>query len=149
MWDFFTNIFYMCAYFNVPYCIAFGLPIKGSDNSSWEHAVEITLDIVFLCDIIITFMTDVDHDPGEKITNATIAYRYVSTYFVFDVVSCMPGLITKEIHNGTHWIYWLKFFRYAQLFRTFSQIENLLRVIFSEGKKHFIKNAISILTLNI
>jgi len=112
-WDLLTNLFYILAYFVVPYSIAFELPNReDSDYESW-HLLEVVLDIVFLCDMLVTFVTDVDADPGAKVTNKTIALNYMSSYFIFDLLSCIPGLITSEQHNGKHWIYWLKMCRYS------------------------------------
>jgi hypothetical protein len=56
--------------------------------------LEIVLDIVFVCDMMVTFVTDVEADPGTPVTNQLIALKYLSGYFIFDLLSCLPGLLT-------------------------------------------------------
>ena len=46
--------------------------------------------------MLVTFVTDVDNDPGTIVTNSLIARTYLSSYFIFDLLSFLPGLIMKE-----------------------------------------------------
>lgn len=67
-WDLFTNIFYVMAYFITPYNIAFDLPNKNHENYT-HHVLELVLDTVFLCDMLVTFVTDINSDPGVPVKN--------------------------------------------------------------------------------
>ena len=48
-------------------------------------------------DIAVTFVTDNVSDLGKKATNRAIALYYVQTYFFMDLMSSLPGFITREI----------------------------------------------------
>lgn len=91
-WDVINNIFMLISYFLVPYQIAFGGP-----STSEMHQLELILDTVVFLDVIFNFITDNQSDPGEIVTNKKIAYRYISSYFLFDVLSFLPGLVTFEL----------------------------------------------------
>jgi hypothetical protein len=70
-------------------------------------------DIVIVADIIVSFFADNYSEPGATINNGAIVYRYLSSYFIFDCLSSVPGLVTYERDNGDSYIYWLKLFRVA------------------------------------
>ena len=62
-----------------------------------------------LCDIATEFFTSRMH-KGKKITKLkSIAKAYIKSTFIFDILACLPGLITLERHTG---LYYLKIFRY-------------------------------------
>ena len=108
-WDAFTNICLFVTYFAVPYNIAFDLPEVGDQNAT---SLELFLDVVIFVDIIISFFTDDYPEPGTKPTNIRIAQQYAQNYFVFDALSCMPGLFQGEIGvTGSTLSYKLKLFR--------------------------------------
>lgn len=111
-WDLFASLLMLISYFMVPYQIAFGGP-RG-DNAEDFISLEIILDIIILIDVCINFITDSYSDPGETITNRQIAYRYITSYFVPDVIAFLPGLVTNERYGGFTTIYKLKLFRYLK-----------------------------------
>jgi hypothetical protein len=71
-----------------------------------------------LIDVGINFITDDQSVPGETITNKKIAYRYITSYFVYDVLSFLPGLVTWELNGGYSAIYKFKMFRYMKVGRS-------------------------------
>ena len=120
------------SYFQVPYQIAFGGP-----NSAWEHNVDIFLDIVLLVDVVMNFITDQYSDPSEPLlSNKKIAFKYVTSYFVVDLLSFLPQLATNESYKGSHWIYCLKMLRYFRIKRSFQQIEDLFKHLGGLFKEH-------------
>ena len=69
-----------------------------------------------LCDIATEFFTSRMH-KGKKITKLkSIAKAYIKSTFIFDILACLPGLITLERNTG---LYFLKIFRYLQIKRLF------------------------------
>ena len=78
-------------------------------------------------DMCVTFVTDNVSDLGKKATNRAIALYYIQTYFFFDLMSSLPGLLTLERPNRV--TYLLKLFRFFQLPRTFNQFTVLLQTL--------------------
>jgi len=140
-WDIFTNIFMLYSFINTPYNIAFGLP---NEEDSDLKAIEWMIDIIFLVDIIVTFITDnYSKDGLSTVTNSYIAKRYLTSFFLLDCLSCVPGLVTSEQYSGEYFIYWFKLFRFSQLGRTFDQIEEGLRGALRNVKKNVIFNIVA------
>lgn len=115
-WDFVSNIMMTITYLAVPYQIAFGGP-----HTSSEREFELFLDVMILIDIFLNFFTDVYSDPGKKLySHKMIAIKYIQSYFILDILSCLPQLVTLETYKGTHWIYILKILRYLRIKRSFT-----------------------------
>jgi hypothetical protein len=141
-WDMFSNIFYMISYFAVPFNITFNRPREGD---KWATRFDLFCDILVFVDIFLNFFTDVYSNPGEAITNKTIAYRYGTSYFIPDVLSCVPRLwrslqgITS--HGYDPW-YMLKVFRLTQIPRSFQQFDNFFHFMFARLPKNILMNLI-------
>ena len=76
--------------------------------------LEFSFDIIFFIDIIIDCFTGY-HDDNELVTDLKqIWVNYFSSFFIFDALSILPGLLTGESY---HEIYFLKIFRYIQFTR--------------------------------
>jgi hypothetical protein len=56
------------------------------------NGIDITMDIFFIIDIIITFFTDyLDTKTSQKVTSLKlIAKNYVTSSFIFDLVAAIP-----------------------------------------------------------
>ena len=104
IWNSFTNLFYMISFFTGPLILAF--EFKTFER---QRYFELFLDFIMLCDIATEFFTSRMH-KGKKITKLkSIAKAYIKSTFIFDILACLPGLITLERHTG---LYYLKIFRY-------------------------------------
>ena len=90
IWDMFTNIVYVINFFMILYTIAFNIePLKAT----W--IVEFIIDIVQFLDIMAEFVTTKYNNDGMKLERISeLAPLYLSGNFVFDLLSCLPGLIT-------------------------------------------------------
>jgi uncharacterized membrane protein len=78
----------------IPYDIAFNKP-RADDTLRING--EVTIDVIIILDIIITFFTD-NGEAFERaeMTNGKIARKYITTYFIFDLLASVPGLIYLE-----------------------------------------------------
>ena len=114
-WDVISGFSMIMSYFLAPYQIAFGGPY-----SAGGRAVEITLDVVLLVTLLLRLITDRYSEPGQKLSGRAVAYKYITGYFIFDLVSFFPHLITKETYKGYSILYKLKLFRYINLYGTLS-----------------------------
>ena len=114
-WNVFTNIFYMVSFFSFPLVIAFDFKtMKEPETQIFEFA----LDLIMLCDIITEFITTKENkEDGKQINKVKkLALLYLKSTFVFDIMACLPGLITLEVHPK--W-FMFKIFRYLQMPRFF------------------------------
>ena len=88
------------------------------------QAFELLLDLIMLFDIMTEFITTKEKD-GRKINQIReLTFEYIKTTFIFDIMACLPGLITLEMDPS--W-YLFKLFRYLQMPRFFDQLEMIVR----------------------
>lgn len=90
-------------------------------------------------------MTDNYSEPGEKLKNGEICWRYFKSYFFVDLLSSLPGLVILESQSGQGWLFKFKLLRYMQITRTFEQIEQLLNSYLGAGRTHYIQNVSTII----
>ena len=76
--------------------------------------------MAFVINILLNFFTAFQQDIEWRFKLKEIAKAYIKSYFLFDMVSTLPNLITLE--NPDY--YWLKMFRYIH-FRKFLQFINI------------------------
>ena len=107
----FTNIFYMVSFFNFPYIIAFDFESLES-----QRLFEILLDLIMVVDIAAEFITTREKDGRKIFKVREIALCYIQTTFFFDMMACLPGLVTGEQYKT--WFYF-KVCRYLQMPRFF------------------------------
>ena len=114
-WDTFVNILYIISFLMIPLVIA-------SDIDLLQHLfiIEIIFDVIMLADMIVTFFLTYNDDIRTITSLRLIAIKYVSSYFVFDFLSIVPGLATYESYKP---VYYFKLFRYFQLGRLFDQLK--------------------------
>ena len=91
-----------------------------------------------LADIATEFITIRYIDQGRKlVTIQDISFAYMKATFIFDVLACIPALVTGE----KYWqYYYFKIFRYLQIPRFFDQVDALMKKV----KAHFVIQAIFI-----
>ncbi len=61
-----------------------------------EHTrpVEVAIDVMFVIQLIMNFLLGYDHDGQPVKAFKSIAWRYIKSYFLLDVISTFPTLIT-------------------------------------------------------
>lgn len=96
--------------------------VIASDIDLLQHLfiIEIIFDVIMLADMIVTFFLTYNDDIRTITSLRLIAIKYVSSYFVFDFLSIVPGLATYESYKP---VYYFKLFRYFQLGRLFDQLK--------------------------
>lgn len=65
---------------------------------------------------------------------------YLTSYFIFDVLSFLPQLVTLETYKGTTVVYILKLFRLLRVGRSFAQIEDIFKELGGVFKEHYSYN---------
>ena len=132
------------SYIRVPYNIAFDSPLQ---EKKLDLFLELFIDVMLFLDICASFVTENNSKSGCRSTNREIAWKYMTSYFLFDVIS-MAGLFwleeVKRFGLAYDFRYWLKLFRYSYMGRTFDKIDHVLHAIFNERKKHYTKNGVMI-----
>ena len=139
VWDFFVNIPYVISFLLIPLVIAFNIDLL-------QHLffIEIIFDIIMLIDMIVTFFVTYNDDIRRITSLRLIAIKYLSSYFVFDFLSIVPGLVTYESYPP---IYYFKLFRYFQLGRLFNQLKislNRLGIALSAANRKGVEKIVSI-----
>ena len=111
-------------------------------------------DSVFLIDIILVFFTAAELDKridtsGTEIKQQRnpknksvfmryeynmkrIAKRYLLTYFIFDILTCLPTLLT---YNNIPSLYYFKILRFLQLPRVYAWFGLVKKVILNDNLK--------------
>ena len=90
-----------------------------------------------VADIVTEFITTREITAGKLTNVKDISFAYMKSTFVFDVLACVPALVTGEQYSL---YYCFKVFRYLQLPRTFEQINGLV----AKAKLYFAAQAIVI-----
>ena len=127
------------------------------------EVMECFFDTVMVIDIILVFFTAVELPPTRRKSNEhekpsilkdkkkekevmvdrdfsryeynmiKIAKTYLLRFLVFDLLACMPTLITLN-HNKT--VYLLKLFKFLQIIRIYEQIQILKLVLIKRAQHH-------------
>ena len=90
-----------------------------------------------LFDICTEFITTRERNGIKIFKVKDIMCSYVKATFIFDIMACVPGLVTGE--SSKNW-YLIKVFRYIQMPRFFDQVEALIR----KAKSHYVTKSIMI-----
>ena len=121
IWELIVNINYVISFFLIPYVL-----ISPSELLPQVRWLEIGLDIFIFGDIIMDFFTAYYDDTEYVDSHKRIIINYLSTYFVFDMISCTPGLFTAEGYSS---LYFMKIFRYVQFKRFTEFMINMLNQV--------------------
>ena len=90
-----------------------------------------------LVDISTEFITTRERNGIKIFKVKDIMRSYMKATFIFDIMACVPGLVTGE--SSKMW-YLVKVFRYIQMPRFFDQVEALVR----KAKSHYVTKSIMI-----
>ncbi|XP_070705668.1 voltage-gated delayed rectifier potassium channel KCNH5-like [Pempheris klunzingeri] len=95
-WDWVILILTFYTAIMVPYNVSF----KTKQNNLAWLVVDSVVDVVFLIDIVLNFHTTFVGPAGEVISDAKlIRMNYVKTWFVIDLLSCLPYDIINAFEN--------------------------------------------------
>ena len=80
----------------VPYNVSF----KTKQNNVTWLVVDSIVDVIFLVDIVLNFHTTFVGPAGEVISDPKlIRMNYVKTWFVIDLLSCLPYDVINAFEN--------------------------------------------------
>lgn len=93
----------------VPYNVSF----KTKQNNLAWLVLDSVVDVIFLIDIVLNFHTTFVGPAGEVISDARlIRMNYLKTWFVIDLLSCLPYDIINAFENVDEvskvWLFELK-----------------------------------------
>ena len=102
-----------------PYILSFGSEILPEDSPIWD--VELVMDIIMAIDVFFNFL------KADRINRdlKSIAEHYITGYFIFDLVSCVPTIVSQRKFS----IYWLHMFRIVHLTDITDPIYKLCKVL--------------------
>ena len=68
------------------------------DSSVLADTIDWTVDVLFMVDILINFLSAVENDDNTLITEPKeIAKLYLKTWFAFDLISVLPFSLIEKI----------------------------------------------------
>jgi hyperpolarization activated cyclic nucleotide-gated potassium channel 2 len=87
IWDVYCLLLVIYVWVVVPFRLAFGL-----DDTNEFKIIGYVIDISFLVDIFLTFFSSYFDEKKLKMveTHRAIAYAYITSWFIFDVLSILP-----------------------------------------------------------
>ncbi|KAG7457381.1 potassium voltage-gated channel subfamily H member 5-like [Solea senegalensis] len=95
-WDWVILILTFYTAIMVPYNVSF----KTKQNNLAWLVVDSVVDVIFLIDIVLNFHTTFVGPAGEVISDAKlIRMNYLKTWFVIDLLSCLPYDIINAFEN--------------------------------------------------
>jgi hypothetical protein len=99
-WDLVQVVLLLYLLVVVPLRIAFGLEVEFGSPTFWFDAA---VDVYFIVDIFMNFRTGYYDTRGVLVIKySTIAKNYLKTWFVLDVVTCLPvSYVMMIIKNNT------------------------------------------------
>jgi hypothetical protein len=74
------------------------------------------IDCVLAMNMMMQFCTAKIKDDEVIRENSVIVKMYLKSYFIFDLMSCIPGLLTVENYEP---FYYFKIVRFIQIYRLF------------------------------
>ncbi|CAG5091531.1 Oidioi.mRNA.OKI2018_I69.PAR.g13106.t1.cds [Oikopleura dioica] len=89
----------------VPYSVAFNHKDQFGAAQRWEKmswlVIDSMVDVIFIADVVINFMTSIVSSSGEVIMDPKIIrMNYVSNWFSLDLLSCLPYDLINYIISG-------------------------------------------------
>lgn len=95
-WDWVILILTFYTAIMVPYNVSF----KTKQNNVTWLVVDSIVDVIFLVDIVLNFHTTFVGPGGEVISDPKlIRMNYVKTWFVIDLLSCLPYDVINAFEN--------------------------------------------------
>ena len=70
--------------------LPYRIPFEDQASLAWL-IVDETIDLIFLTDVIINFMSTYEDENGRLVVNrCKIASNYLKSWFLVDIISCVP-----------------------------------------------------------
>ena len=94
IWDVFMMIILLFVAVILPYRMAF----YDNDSSLSWMSIWLIIDVLFFIDMILTFCTTYTHELTnvEVFDHKKIALKYLKSWFIIDLLSCLPFDIMIE-----------------------------------------------------
>ena len=113
-WNIIMTFVLLTSFFMIPFNIGFEEP---DPHDLYELKRETFCDVMFVLDIFMGFVTEINSEPGEQLTQKKVAQNYLRSNFLPDFLSCVPSLLRtavyKEVDSGASPYYALKVLRFT------------------------------------
>jgi voltage-gated potassium channel Kch len=137
VWDSFCMILLVYCSFSVPYNIAF-VQSDSSDGFTAVDYSDLAINIIFMIDIALTFITQFENQGIMEKKLPKIAGNYLSTWFLPDIAGSFPFdvVITAAVGSGGN-LSSMKLIRMVRLVRAFKFLNKLNNLKEKEGMEAF------------
>ena len=90
LWKTIWNVIGLMLIMFLAITVPYRIPFEDTTPEEWV-LLDITIDTIFLFDVILNFFTAYEDENGELITERDrIAKNYVKTWFLIDMMSSIP-----------------------------------------------------------
>eukprot|EP00808_Paulinella_micropora_P030784 g54201.t1 len=102
---------------------ALWVPLELAFTQFHETKADLSVEVLFILDILVNFVTAYHTDNFLLVTDLRlIAKRYISTWFIVDLLACYPMYLHNELHRYPS----LFFLRFLRLLRVTKLTQNRL-----------------------
>ena len=108
VWDWLILALVIFTAIEIPYSVAFLIPLQGSKWSNFDKATpllvfNLLVDVMFIVDILINFRTTFINPSTDEVVSAPrqIALHYLKSWFVVDFVAAIPldYMVMSQVEN--------------------------------------------------
>lgn len=131
-WDLLITLLLLVTVVFVPFRVAF-----YDEADPGMIAVETTVDVCFIIDIILTFFTAYEKNGKMEVRHKQLALAYFRRWFWIDVVSSIPFQLFEQIYEPTTNNQFVEFTRYTRIIRILRLIKILRFAKKNKGLKIF------------
>ena len=101
VWGWWILLLTLYTAISVPFVVCFNQPRKDTVWGTGMLVIDSFVDIIFIADVAINFVTTIVGTGGEVVTDPLIIrMNYISTWFTLDLLSCFPYDLMHAIVQG-------------------------------------------------
>ena len=90
----FDFLVFICSFFNIifiPYFLGNNEIYCRKSFITWDNFIELFIDVIYICDIIISFFVAIyNFDEILNTDLKIIAYNYLDNWFIWDIIASIP-----------------------------------------------------------
>jgi hypothetical protein len=137
LWDLFCMLLLIYCSFSVPYSIAFIESDSSGALTSMDYA-DIAIDIIFMIDIALTFVTQFENQGIMEKDFGIIARHYITTWFAPDLAGSFPfDMVIASSMGSDGDLGAMKLIRMVRLVRAIKFLNKLNKLRKKEGMEAF------------
>lgn len=122
------NLCFTVSIFLVPYIIATDIDYMMARKGIL--VIELVIDFSLFFDILLGFFTQYESNGKEIKSLWKIWMKYIFTFFIFDLISVFPAIVTWETYSFLYYLKIARFLKTPWFFNSINFILNYVRSTF-------------------